>query len=196
MRYSIVLLLFVALTSCARAQEPTPRIDSARISSILFQVLDTLAARVDSSELVNPYSDYPASLKTRALETPLRSGFTFQPASAYFKGCLDAISDLRQGRMRIMHIGLETIITLADSTSWHVSSVLAWTLLKKYAVVLDQAGDLVDPWIVAYVKGYNQIAEGVITRYFGRDVILEASDSLVSTIATEGGSHSEWRVSR
>ena len=197
MKFSTISLLFVAMTFCTWAQEPIPRIDSARISLILFEVLDTLTARVDSSELVNPYSHYPGNLKTHALEPPFRSGFTFQPASAYFKGCLDAISDLRQGRMMIKHKGLEIFATSADSSMWRVSSVIAWTLQSKYGIVFDRvAGDLVDHWIVAYVKGYNQIAEGVITRYFGQDVIREAWDSLTSTIVEEGPSHCEWRVSR
>ena len=195
MRIILVLTMAIPATMWGQIQPPSGKVDSLMVSTILYDVLDTIAVNLDSSAFQNPYSYWPQHLRPAVLDEVLRAGFTFQPASAYFKGALDAIADLRKPYLSLKTYGSERILKMDDGTSWQVEPILSWILRIKHSVELEAiAGDQVNPWIVAYAKGYNQIAQAVINRYFGRDVKSLAFDQISATIKDVGISHPEWQA--
>jgi hypothetical protein len=197
MRLCIILLFALPLDLWAQTSDEAQVIDSLRVSEILYSVLDTLTIRLDSNAFQKPYADFPAQARRIPLRPAIEGGFTFQPASAYFKGALDAIADLKKSQFSLKVYGLETIITLVDGTSWYEFPVRKWIMQEKYHVALEQvAGDVVNPWVIAYASGYNQISRGVIDRYFGCDVQQTVSHLVPVMIERAGTNHRNWQVPR
>jgi hypothetical protein len=192
----ILALLIILLPSISNGQVPPnpKKADSVLVADILFRVLDTLTVRPDSSAFSNPYHELPDFIKSHLLSRVLSEGYSFQPVSAYFKGILDAIVDLRKCHFKRKDYGLERIVTLQDGTSWEVSLVQEWILHTRYGIALDRiGGDQVNPWQLNYAKGYNLVSKSVLDRYFGEDVLQWASDQLANVIKHSGASHPEWR---
>jgi hypothetical protein len=188
-----VLMLTTAVTAIGKLVDSI-QVDQGRINEILFSVLDTLHAKVDSSDLSDGFPSYPQHWRRKWILQVIEEGYSYPPASALFKGIDMATRDLLRGRFALKYRGEMIILVRLDSISWRTGPVYQYNLRSMFGIELESVKD--GPawkWYALFEKGYNLVAISVLNEYFGCDVRSKAHDAVRETILRVGQSfRDEW----
>ncbi len=189
-----VITIGLILTSGVLASElDSVGIRQARINNILLDYLDTIHVALDSSSYKNPFKLWNSEVRKHFELGLISDGFSFPPASAFFKGIDDATRDIMKGTFKLKFKGEMIIYTKIGSQSWLNGAVYAYNLQSKFGVFLEGLTSSRDwKWKELYIKGYNQVMTAVLNTYFECDIQQVANDLILDSIQKEGSKHHEW----
>jgi hypothetical protein len=174
----------------------TTRSDQSRINEILFSVLDTLKAEVDSSAFSNSMLTYPIHLRRKWETQLIAEGYGLPPASALYRGSDMATRDLMHGRFALKYRGEMIVLMRVDSLSWRTGPIYEYNLRSMFGIELEWVpGGPGWKWYELFEEGYNKVAIPVLNALFQCDVQSKAHDAILETIKRDGKDHqADWLV--
>lgn len=195
----ILLISTITFLSCSGTEQLQSRrkrlteTEIYKLNSIVNEITDTLQIRIPSEYNKETYGELPDIFKKRLQKALVSQGLPIRADSAYVLGLMQAISNIKDGKLINKAYGLERIIQLNDGPNWKVEEVLYYILLNRYAINTDViAGDEVNDSILAYYNGYQSIFLPVLYRFYGFDVLKNAADDIPEVIKNEGNFHNGW----
>lgn len=200
---SLIIITVISCTTTMPHSNPLSSLEKEKLASILQSITDTMT--IDTSfyrnlldkELVDRCANIPVWDSKPDENTRLEKclGMPSLTKRAYDKGRIEAISDIKNGELKIKTSGLYFVVTTRVRTpflfkrrfTFSTYYILRDIYETEFDVALNKvAGEIIDSEINAYIEGYNSTSITVINGFYQTDMRKRAYEYLDQYIYNYG----------